>query len=171
MVVIKCYLSYFQYFNVLNEITTLEKAVLGMNRWGLAWSDISQMLWCSAMLMCSELYIIHIKNCCIQLDLICVLHYSLFCCVFQIFRWASSGLPQKRSSSRHLLSLVALARPAVSPWAEGCRPLWICLPHEEGWSLRQPLPLSEGGDTKWVQLIATWSKWLYLRQCFLPYDI
>lgn len=80
--------------------------------------------------------------------------------VFQVFGWTSAGFPQKRSSSCDLLPLVALAGSAVPPWTQSCRPLWICLSHQEGWSMCQPLSLPEGGDTKWVFLIATCSTWL-----------
>lgn len=67
----------------------------------------------------------------------------------QVSRWPSAGFSQKRSTPRHLLPSVALARPAVPPWAASGGAVRVRLPHEEGWSVCQPIPLPESRDARY----------------------
>lgn len=77
-------------------------------------------------------------------------HLCLFLFSYlQVSGWPSAGFPQKGSSPRHLLPSVALARPSVSPRAAGGGAVRVCLPHEEGWSVCQPISLPESRDARY----------------------
>lgn len=75
---------------------------------------------------------------------------TISCLMFnQITGWPPAGLPQEGASPRYLLPFVAMAGPSQPPRAACHWGLWVCLPPKEGWGLHQPLPLSEGGDSRW----------------------
>lgn len=65
-----------------------------------------------------------------------------------VIGWPTTGLPQERFASCHLLPSVALARPPVPPWAQapgGVRvPIWL---QTEG-GLHQPLSLQASGESR-----------------------
>lgn len=86
-------------------------------------------------------------------------YFSLFILssCLQVSGWPSAGFPQKRSPPRHLLPSVALARPAVPPWAASGGAVRVCLPYEEGWSVRQPIPLPESRDARYDSLECVYS--------------
>ena len=86
-------------------------------------------------------------------------YFSLFILssCLQVSGWPSAGVPQKRSPPCHLLPSVALARPAVPPWVAGGGAVRVCLPYEEGWSVRQPIPLPESRDARYDSLECVYS--------------
>ena len=67
----------------------------------------------------------------------------------QISRWAPAGVAPQRSTTCHLLSSVALAWPAVSPWAQGTRVLRVSLLGQAEGSLHQPVSLQACGKSRW----------------------
>lgn len=70
----------------------------------------------------------------------------------QVSGWPSASFPQERSAPRHLLPSVALARPAVPPRAAGGGAVRVRLPHKEGRSVCEPIPLPESRDARYDSL-------------------
>lgn len=91
----------------------------------------------------------HIFCCCLS----AACHHHLLFLFNQITtgRWPLARLPQEGASPCYLLPLVAMAGPSQPPRATRHRSLWVRLPSQEGWGLHQPLPLPEGGDSRWEE--------------------